>query len=186
MFTFVCITALTVLLPIAICRTSFISRHTLTAPPLSLQCQNNTSPPTWTHTRTRTPILSYKLPQSHEEVGGVVGHQRALSAIEGLEDSGYLEHDRASLWVVHPLGAVQRVLQHVFKCCTQIWGMWIRNTCGYNWVSLFVFFSNQLLVFSLITCSNVSLLCLSVAFSLFRLSNEMQWKPTESKIYQLD
>ena len=69
-----------------------------------------------THTRTYPSIVkrTHKLPQSHRGEG----HQEALCAIEGLEDSGYLEHDRASLWVVHPLGAVEGILQHVFKRCT--------------------------------------------------------------------
>lgn len=58
-------------------------------------------------------IHTHKLPQSHEV------NQEALCAIEGLEDSGYLEHDRARLGVVHPLGAVQRILQHVFKRCAK-------------------------------------------------------------------
>lgn len=41
----------------------------------------------------------------------------ALRAVECLEDSGDLEHDGTCLRVVHPLRAVQRVLQHVLKRC---------------------------------------------------------------------
>lgn len=40
-----------------------------------------------------------------------------LRAVHGLEDPGDLQHDRSRLWVVHPLGAVQGVLEHVFKRC---------------------------------------------------------------------
>lgn len=49
---------------------------------------------------------------------------RGLRAVQGLEDSGDLQHDRARLWVVHPLGAVQRVLEHVFKRCGETQSCW--------------------------------------------------------------
>lgn len=91
--------------------------HTLTPPALSLQGKNNTSlPHSDTHTHIHTPQYGQTYAQAANSHTG--GHRGALCAIEGLEDSGYLEHDRASLWVVHPLGTVQRILQHVFKRCT--------------------------------------------------------------------
>lgn len=49
---------------------------------------------------------------------------RGLCAVQGLEDSGDLQHDRARLRVVHPLSAVQRVLKHVFKCCGDTQSCW--------------------------------------------------------------
>lgn len=48
---------------------------------------------------------------------GCAEEPRGLRAVQGLEDPGDLQHDRPRLRVVHPLGAVQRVLQHVFKRC---------------------------------------------------------------------
>lgn len=72
-------------------------------------CISAAHTPTWSCTQAA---------ESHGREGGG-GHQAALCSIEGLEDSGYLEHDRAGLGVVHPLGAVQRILQHVFECCRQ-------------------------------------------------------------------
>lgn len=75
-----------------------------------------------------THSLTHLIPQCHPTCAQVATVTRlegkrglspeGLCAIEGLEDSGYLKHDRTGLWVVHPLGAVQRILQHVFKCCT--------------------------------------------------------------------
>lgn len=77
---------------------------------------------TQTHTHALDPPLSSYMCTSchcHTCLEGKRGlSPEGLCAIEGLEDSGYLKHDRTSLWVVHPLGAVQRILQHVFKCCT--------------------------------------------------------------------
>lgn len=93
--------------------------HTLTPPALSLQGKNNTCvSAAFRHTHIHTSQYG----QTHTQAATVTqrgGHQEALCAIEGLEDSGYLEHDGARLRVVHPLGAVQRILQHVFKRCTQ-------------------------------------------------------------------
>lgn len=67
------------------------------------------------------PVSSYMCTSCHRHtrLEGKRGlSPEGLCAVEGLEDSGYLKHDRTRLWVVHPLGAVQRILQHVFKCCT--------------------------------------------------------------------
>lgn len=58
---------------------------------------------------------------------GLAAGVRGLRAVQGLEDSGDLQHDRARLWVVHPLGAVQRVLEHVFKRCGETQSCW--GTC---------------------------------------------------------
>lgn len=71
---------------------------------------------THTHTHAHTHLILFLI---HTQAATVIHehHQKALCAIKGLEDSGNLEHDGAGLWVVHPLGAVEWILQHVFKCC---------------------------------------------------------------------
>lgn len=101
--------------------------YTVTPPAVSLQGKNNTCVSailryTYIHTHTYAHVCAHTHTQAATVTHGVGGggcHQEALCAIEGLEDSGYLEHDRASLRVIHPLGAVQRILQHIFKRCTQ-------------------------------------------------------------------
>ena len=55
---------------------------------------------------------------------GLAAAVHGLCAVQGLEDSGDLQHDRARLRVIHPLGAVQRVLEHVFKCCGDTQSCW--------------------------------------------------------------
>lgn len=42
-----------------------------------------------------------------------------LRAIQRLEDSRDLQHDRPSFWIVHPLSAVQGVFKHIFKGCQE-------------------------------------------------------------------
>lgn len=100
----------TVLLLIIICRTAeFIV--------VSLQGKKQYSAE---HIHPHTRILNLRTScHSHTGWGFTGWRGRALCAIEGLEDSGYLEHDGAGLGVVHPLGAIQRILQHVFERCTQ-------------------------------------------------------------------
>lgn len=68
--------------------------------------------------------LSPPLGLGRRDPPGLAAGARGLRAVQGLEDSGDLQHDRARLWVVHPLGAVQRVLEHVFKCCGETQSCW--------------------------------------------------------------
>lgn len=63
---------------------------------------------------------------------GLAAAVHGLCAVQGLEDSGDLQHDRARLRVVHPLGAVQRVLEHVFKCCGDTQSCWGTAPCTPN------------------------------------------------------